>query len=85
MSASIDIRFVVPVEAGIDIFRNGFAFNRLHSRFHGPVTNADRILRNRASHFAAVDRIHLLLTGIVADDNDFIFLQFRYGIQNTDS
>ena len=44
----VDVRLVVPVEAGVDDLRQLLALERLDRRLHHPVADADRVLGDRA-------------------------------------
>jgi hypothetical protein len=71
----VKVGFIIPVEAGVDVFLDLFTFDGHDGSFDGPVSDADRILRDGPCHFAAADSIDLLLAGIITDDDDFaVFL-----------
>ena len=66
----VDVRLVVPVEAGVDRLRQLLALDGLDGRLDALLADADRVLGDRAGHQAAVDRVDLGLAGVEADDLD---------------
>src|SRR2546428_4223599 len=66
----VDVRLVVPLEAGIDVLVELLALDCLHGGLDALEPDADRVLCDRAGLEAAADRVKLLLTRVVADDGD---------------
>src|SRR5579859_3910670 len=67
----VDIRLVVPVEAGVDVLRQRLTFDGFYRGIDALVADPDRVLRDRAGFHATAHRVGLLLARVVADDDDF--------------
>src|SRR5882672_6253908 len=81
----VDVGLVVPVEAGVDIFRQRLTFDGFYRGIDALVADTDRVLRDRPGFDAAAHRVRLLLARVVADDDDFAaFVELFDGVQDPD-
>src|SRR6266850_3631807 len=55
----VDVRLVVPLEAGVDVLLERLALEGFVRGLHALEADADRVLRDRASHGPGSDRVHL--------------------------
>src|SRR5215217_3009079 len=65
------VRLVIVEEAGVDDLLELLALESLHGSLDCLVANVDRVLGDSARHETLLNRLLLLLAGIVADDDDF--------------
>src|SRR5258708_14389912 len=62
----IDVRLVVVLVPGVDVLIELVALDGLDRGFDALEADADRVLGDRAGLGAGADRVHLLLTGVIA-------------------
>src|SRR6267378_934298 len=81
----VDVRLVVVLVARVDVLGERLTLEGVHRGLDALEADADRVLCDRARLGPGADRVHLLLTRVIADDRDLAGLvRFLHAVEHAD-